>query len=83
MFRPDRMEAAEAVLAVASDMHQVWIETNYLPEVQSALSSVSSLPLKMRVVVSEIQEEALAIIEANEAGDNDKRSNRSHWSLDF
>ncbi|MCP5535641.1 MAG: chromosomal replication initiator protein DnaA [Akkermansiaceae bacterium] len=46
----------EAVLAVASDMHQVWIETNYLPEVQSALSQVSPLPRKMRVVVSEVPE---------------------------
>ncbi|MBT8045319.1 MAG: chromosomal replication initiator protein DnaA, partial [Verrucomicrobiae bacterium] len=43
----------EAVLAVASDMHQVWIETNYLPEVQSALSMVSPLPRKMRVVINE------------------------------
>ena len=43
----------EAILAVASDMHQVWIETNYLPEVQSALSSTSSLPRKIRVVVCE------------------------------
>ena len=41
----------EAVLAVASDMHQVWIETNYLPEVQSALATISSLPRKVRVVV--------------------------------
>jgi|TARA_B110000908_G_scaffold12799_1_gene14895 chromosomal replication initiator protein len=67
----------EAVLAVASDMHQVWIETNYLPEVQSALSSVSSLPLKMRVVVSEIQEEAPAIIEANGVGDNEDEAELS------
>ncbi len=67
----------EAVLAVASDMHQVWIETNYLPEVQSALSSVSSLPLKMRVVVSEIQEQAPAIIEAIEAGDNEDEAELS------
>ena len=37
----------EAVLGVVSDMHQVWIETNYLPEVQSALASVSSLPRKV------------------------------------
>lgn len=43
----------EAVLAVASDMHQVWIETNYLPEVQAALSGVSPLPRKVRVVVNE------------------------------
>ena len=48
----------EAVLAVASDMHQVWIETNYLPEVQSALEGVSSLPRKIRVVVCEALQNA-------------------------
>lgn len=46
----------EAVLAVESDMHQVWIETNYLPEVQTALSQVSEMPLKMRVVVADTQD---------------------------
>jgi len=47
----------EAVLAVASDMHQVWIEANYQPEVQTALSQASELPLILKVIVSEIQEE--------------------------
>jgi len=47
----------EAVLSVASDMHQVWIETNYLPEVQTALSQVSDMPLKMRVIVSNPDDE--------------------------
>ncbi len=47
----------EAVLAVASDMHQVWIETNYLPEVQTALSQASAMPLKMKVIVSEVPDE--------------------------
>ncbi len=42
----------EAVLAVASDMHQVWIETNYLPEVQTAITQVSEMPLKVRVIVA-------------------------------
>jgi chromosomal replication initiator protein len=50
----------EAVLGVVSDMHQVWIETNYLPEVQSALASVSSLPRKVRVVVCEAIQDQLA-----------------------
>ena len=44
----------EAVLGVISDMHQVWIEANYLPEVQSALATVSDLPRKVRVVVCEV-----------------------------
>lgn len=54
----------EAVMAVASDMHQVWIETNYLPEVQAALSQVSEMPLKMRVVVSEKTQDEAVVDEA-------------------
>lgn len=50
----------EALLGVVSDMHQVWIETNYLPEVQAALASVSSLPRKVRVVVCEAIQDQLA-----------------------
>jgi len=49
----------EAVLAVASDMHQVWIETNYLPEVQTALSQASEMPLILKVIVAEVQQEIL------------------------
>jgi len=44
----------EAVLAVASDMHQVWIETNYLPEVQTAFSQASRLACKVTIVVDDI-----------------------------
>lgn len=47
------MNETEALLAVESDMHQVWIETNYLPEVQTAFSRASELPCKIRVVVDE------------------------------
>lgn len=43
----------EASLVVPSDIHQVWIEANYMPEVQTALSSVSNMPLKMRIIVDE------------------------------
>jgi len=46
------MTETEAVLAVESDMHQVWIETNYLPEVQTAFSQASDMPLKVKVVVA-------------------------------
>lgn len=48
------MTETEAVLAVESDMHQVWIETNYLPEVQTAFSSASKLPCKVKVEVDDI-----------------------------
>ncbi len=59
----------EAVLGVVSDMHQVWIEANYLPEVQSALAAVSDLPRKVRVVVcqeirSKSSDEAKSLDEA-------------------
>ena len=47
------MNETEAVLAVESDMHQVWIETNYLPEVQTAFSQASDMPLKVKVVVAD------------------------------
>ncbi|MDG1357617.1 MAG: DnaA N-terminal domain-containing protein, partial [Akkermansiaceae bacterium] len=63
----------EAVLGVVSDMHQVWIETNYLPEVQAALASVSPLPLKVRVVVCEAIVEQLSEAEPTAA---DARANQ-------
>ena len=47
------MNETEAILAVETDMHQVWVETNYLPEVQAAFSQVSDLPCKVRVVVAD------------------------------
>lgn len=47
------MNETEAVLAVESDMHQVWIETNYMPEVQTAFSQVSEIPRKVKVVVAD------------------------------
>jgi len=47
------MNETEAVLAVESDMHQVWVETNYLPEVQTAFSQISNMPCKVRVVVAD------------------------------
>ncbi len=47
------MNETEVVLAVESDMHQVWIETNYLPEVQNAFSQVSDMPSKVKIVVAD------------------------------
>ena len=41
----------EVVLTVESDMHQVWIETNYLPEVQTAFSRITELPCKVKIEV--------------------------------
>lgn len=49
------MSETEAMLAVESDMHQVWIETNYMPEVQTAFSQVSDMPRKVTVVVADEQ----------------------------
>ncbi len=60
------MNETEAVLAVESDMHQVWIETNYLPEVQTAFSQASDLPLKVKVVVADeaLQPKAASSVKA-------------------
>lgn len=52
------MNETEAVLAVETDMHQVWVETNYLPEVQAAFSQVSDMPCKVSVVVADEVEQA-------------------------
>jgi len=65
----------EAVLGVVSDMHQVWIETNYLPEVQSALAAVSPLPLKVRVVVCEAIQEQLAELSSKSACNQAEQAN--------
>jgi len=59
------MSETDVVLAVESDMHQVWIETNYLPEVQDAFSRVSDMPCKVEVVVAEEEK----VTRASEGGD--------------
>ncbi|MGB0992807.1 MAG: chromosomal replication initiator protein DnaA [Akkermansiaceae bacterium] len=53
------LSETEAVLALESDIHQVWVEANYLPETQAALAAVSDLPRKLRVVVREGEEKKL------------------------
>ena len=70
----------EAVLGVVSDMHQVWIETNYLPEVQSALASVSPLPLKVRVVVCEAIQEKLSEVTITTASTKAGQDHGQHVS---
>ncbi len=42
----------EMKLAVPNDIHQVWIETNFMPELQSAVSSVIDDTIHVRVVVA-------------------------------
>ncbi len=64
----------EASLVVPSDIHQVWIETNYMPEVQTALASVSNMPLKMRIVVDENLAESAAEDSANANGHVDSEN---------
>lgn len=61
------MNETEAVLAVESDMHQVWIETNYLPEVQTAFSQVSEMPRKVRIVVADKMGDAMTSCASVEA----------------
>ncbi len=61
----------EASLVVPSDIHQVWIEANYMPEVQTALSSVSNMPLKMRIIVDETLMKKSGQVVGNAASDQD------------
>jgi chromosomal replication initiator protein len=43
-----------ATIAVPGDIHQVWIETNYLPELTMAVTQVFDEVREVRVVVNEI-----------------------------
>ena len=42
-----------ASVAVPGEIHQVWIETNYLPEVITAVTGVFDEVLEVRIVVGE------------------------------
>ena len=64
----------EASLVVPSDIHQVWIEANYMPEVQTALSSVSNMPLKMRIIVDEALIKKSGQVVGNAASDEDSHA---------
>jgi len=64
----------EASLVVPSDIHQVWIEANYMPEVQTALSSVSNMPLKMRIIVDEALIKKSGQVVGNTASDEDSHA---------
>ena len=64
----------EASLVVPSDIHQVWIEANYMPEVQTALSSVSNMPLKMRIIVDEALMKKSGLAVGNAASDEDSQT---------
>ena len=47
----------EMLICVPSDIHQVWIETNFMPELQSAISDVIDPTVKPKVVVEGMEEE--------------------------
>lgn len=44
-------EQDAGVIGVKSDMHQIWIETNYMDELRAAFTTVLGLPKQPRVVV--------------------------------
>lgn len=44
-------EQDTGVIGVKSDMHQIWIEANYMDELRAAFASVMGLPKQPRVVV--------------------------------
>ncbi len=58
-FRAARWLGVEddvATIAVPGEIHQVWIETNYLPELTMAITGVFEDVLEVRIVVSEENE---------------------------
>jgi len=73
----DRSET-EAVIAVETDMHQVWIETNYLPEVEAAFSQATKLPYRVKVVeADELIEEGKEKVSDNDGGSSEVSSSSS------
>ena len=56
----------EIRIAVPSDIHQVWIETNFMPELQSAVSKVLDASVVARVCVA--GSEDMSVGDANEDG---------------
>ncbi|MGL4399235.1 MAG: chromosomal replication initiator protein DnaA [Luteolibacter sp.] len=57
-----------ASIAVPGEIHQVWIETNYLPELTMAVTGVFSEVLDVRIVVSDESE-----------GSNESEGERPHY----
>ncbi|WP_018968942.1 chromosomal replication initiator protein DnaA [Rubritalea marina] len=47
----------EVCVEVPSDIHQVWVETNFMPELQSAVSQVLDASVVARVTVEGMEEE--------------------------
>jgi chromosomal replication initiator protein len=62
-----------ATIAVPGEIHQVWIETNYLPELTTAVTGVFEDVLEVRIVVSE-ESETLS-----ESGTSQPHSPTSHF----
>lgn len=56
-FRSSRLvgvEDSRAVVAVPNEIHQVWIETNYLPELASAVAETIEGVREVRLVVEDV-----------------------------
>ena len=77
-FRAARWLGVEddvATIAVPGEIHQVWIETNYLPELTTAITGVFEDVLEVRIVVSEESESSDA------SGTSLPHSSSSHLRL--
>ena len=48
----DSISETEVLITVPNDIHQVWVETNFMPELQSAVSAVLDSVVKARVIVA-------------------------------
>lgn len=51
------MDQSEVSITVPSDIHQVWIETNFMPELQSAVGEVLEATVIARVIVEGSEDE--------------------------
>lgn len=48
----EAISETEVVISVPNDIHQVWVETNFMPELQAAVSEVLDSAVKAKVVVA-------------------------------
>jgi chromosomal replication initiator protein len=62
-----------ATIAVPGEIHQVWIETNYLPELTTAVTGIYEDVLEVRIIVSEVREAT------HDSNDTQLHSQASHF----
>jgi len=51
VIQPESLSSDAMVLSVANDFYQTWLEENYLPLIQKAVSTVCGAPMQIRLTV--------------------------------